>query len=347
MSLSRSAVRKGRWRGFTLIELLVVIAIIAILIALLLPAVQQAREAARRTQCKNNLKQLGIALHNYHDTHTAFPPLKIQSRDGAYASGPGAPFGCPNWVRGTGMSWRTMILPYMEQSNLYNRLDFSTMGGNGCFPGGNPENNTNLAGVFIDAFVCPSDDKPRIGNRGPTNYAALSNSIHWHIVESGRRQFVGVIDELGSRIRDVIDGTSNTAMVGEVYRGDLIRRHGGGPVDVTGNGNRCRTWVYASDWCEADGTAAPNTAHPSKPRNQNGALDPNATPIEFSWNDPVNWGNNRQVNGRARPMSSNHVGGAQVLLADGAVKFLSENVDLVTLQATISRAGGEAKTVEF
>lgn len=343
MSFSRVATRKGRWRGFTLIELLVVIAIIAILIALLLPAVQQAREAARRTQCKNNMKQLGIALHNYHDTHTSFPQLRVLRQNAGF-------FSCPNWVRGSGFSWRVMILPYMEQANIYNRLSMTTMGGHSCFPDGNPENNPNLAGVFIDGFVCPSDDRPRIGNRGPTNYAALSSSNHLHrfrIWGDQDRPTAGVIEEFGSRMRDVVDGTSNTMMVGEVYRGDLIRRHGGGPRDVTGNGNRCRDWVYTSNWCEADGTAPPNTAHPSKPRNQNGALDPAATPIEFSWNDPVNHGNTRQVNGRARPMSSNHIGGCQVLLTDGSVKFLSENVDITLLQNSITRQGREAQTVQF
>ena len=100
-------------RAFTLIELLVVIAIIAILIALLLPAVQQAREAARRTQCKNNLKQIGVALHNYHDVHSTFPQGKVVDRARVYGGD------CPGWVNGSGFSWRVMILPQIEQSALY------------------------------------------------------------------------------------------------------------------------------------------------------------------------------------------------------------------------------------
>lgn len=340
---------RSRWRGFTLIELLVVIAIIAILIALLLPAVQQAREAARRTQCKNNFKQVGLALHNYHDTFIQFPPSKITAFDQAYGSGANAiaPFGCPNWVRGTGLSWRVMILPYFDQAPIYNTFDFERMGGSGCFPGGVPDNNKASGGVFLPAFVCPSDDTRRVGNRGPTNYAALTVANHEHIASgsAAHMRLVGMLDELGSRMRDCTDGTSNTAMVGEVYRGDLMRRHGGGPVENTGN--RCRTWVFSSAWCEADGTAPPNTAHPSQPNNRLGALDPSATPIEFGWNDPVNWGNSQQVNGRARPVSSNHTGGAQCLLGDGSVKFLSENVDLTSWQSTITRAGGETGTVDF
>ena len=117
--LSRRA-GKGRklWSGFTLIELLVVIAIIAILIALLLPAVQQAREAARRTQCKNNLKQIGIALHNYHDTHSCLPPMKI------WANGIDCPGGPDGWTNTGGWSWRVMILPFVEQSTMYNQINF-------------------------------------------------------------------------------------------------------------------------------------------------------------------------------------------------------------------------------
>src|SRR5713101_2624318 len=100
--------------GFTLIELLVVIAIIAVLVALLLPAVQQAREAARRSQCKNNLKQIGLALHNYHEMAQMFPPSKIFG-----------PTSCNGWIRGNSLSWRVMILPQMDQAPLFNTINFS------------------------------------------------------------------------------------------------------------------------------------------------------------------------------------------------------------------------------
>jgi prepilin-type N-terminal cleavage/methylation domain-containing protein len=106
--------RRGR-SAFTLIELLVVIAIIAILIALLLPAVQQAREAARRSTCKNNLKQIGLGLHNYHSVHNIFPQGKVVRGSGGVLAYPG----CPGWINGSGFSWRVMLLPMMDQAPLY------------------------------------------------------------------------------------------------------------------------------------------------------------------------------------------------------------------------------------
>ena len=132
-------------RGFTLIELLVVIAIIAILIALLLPAVQQAREAARRTQCKNNLKQLALAMHNYHDTHNIFAP-------GYYVAPPSAVY----------RSAFTMMLPYIEQGNVYNLIDHSVpmMNGPTGYDATAQAQNVKMAATVIQAFLCPSS----IGN---------------------------------------------------------------------------------------------------------------------------------------------------------------------------------------
>src|SRR6056297_544562 len=131
-------VRSGRRRaGFTLIELLVVIAIIAILVALLLPAVQQAREAARRSSCKNNLKQLGLALHNYHDTHGMFPINWGTGYDGT-----------TNPTSSVQFSWMTYILPYIEESALYDTINFNEAL--------DDPNNNAAASTVIDTYLCPS-----------------------------------------------------------------------------------------------------------------------------------------------------------------------------------------------
>ena len=159
-------------RGFTLIELLVVIAIIAVLISLLLPAVQQAREAARRSQCKNNLKQLGLALHNYHDTYSVFPPgaLALSTTGVAYKPGDTEP--SRTAVVG-GWGWTVFVLPFIDQGPLYNSLA----------PNGNnfPSAPTTLTKTILPVFLCPSDASGSIhtatamGGDGATNGHAKSN----------------------------------------------------------------------------------------------------------------------------------------------------------------------------
>src|SRR4051794_22241931 len=146
-------------RGFTLIELLVVIAIIAVLIALLLPAVQAAREAARRSQCVNNLKQLGLALANYHDTVGCFPP-----------GGSDMNIGCQQY------SPLVMILPQMEQTPVFNAYNFTLVnggtGGGACFAGGNAGQNTTCHRITIATLVCPSDQDRLTNVDGRSNYCA-------------------------------------------------------------------------------------------------------------------------------------------------------------------------------
>jgi len=187
------SIMKNR-RGFTLIELLVVIAIIAILIALLLPAVQQAREAARRSTCKNNMKQIGLALHNYHDTHRTFPPSYVDNHPG------GAVF------QNNDLAWSMFLLPFLDQAPLYNNisgsgamdLDWTTI----------PAMTTGAtayAKVVLPAFICPSDPtegvNTKIGSYGKSNYKAVRSVLTYPT--SARR------------MRDFTDGTSNTFIVGE------------------------------------------------------------------------------------------------------------------------------------
>ena len=180
--------------GFTLIELLVVIAIIAILIALLLPAVQQAREAARRVQCKNNLKQLALALHNYQDTHGTFPP---------------------GYIVDTGWGWGTMLLPAVEQAPLYNQLS----------PSGlmdlTDAARLELVRKPLEAFRCPSDSQPELNDKSKPNVKAKK--------EIATANYIGIMgsilsDPVGNgtmyqnssiRFRDITDGTSNTLLLGE------------------------------------------------------------------------------------------------------------------------------------
>lgn len=208
--------RTAHSRGFTLIELLVVIAIIAILIALLLPAVQQAREAARRSQCKNNLKQIGLAMHNYHDTFQVFPPGVVD-----YTTAPNTcPAGTPNYTANVFWGWGTFILPHLDQAGVFNKLN-----PNGCsnplpaagfaYPGG-PILNQPFA-----AFVCPSDTGDPInafyGSYSKSNYMISEN-------------IANVNTKI--RIRDITDGTSTTFMHAErrLKRDPQGDRHNAGIV---------------------------------------------------------------------------------------------------------------------
>ncbi|MCA9087066.1 MAG: DUF1559 domain-containing protein [Planctomycetaceae bacterium] len=200
---SRNNFGSNRHRGFTLIELLVVIAIIAILIALLLPAVQQAREAARRSQCKNNIKQIGLALHNYHDTFNTLPAAFYRVN----TTTPPAAWG-----------WGTMILPYIDQAPLYNTLNPS-----------NPPAVAPTAAVqtVIPAYRCPSDTGPQLnanrGNWGTSNYSGVYGSVASTAdanenLSSGNGCFSA---SSSVRFRDITDGTSNTVGIGERAYGKL------------------------------------------------------------------------------------------------------------------------------
>jgi prepilin-type N-terminal cleavage/methylation domain-containing protein len=189
-----------RRRGFTLIELLVVIAIIAILIALLLPAVQQAREAARRTQCKNNLKQLGLAMHNYLDTHRCFPPNGVSN------------------VTSTTWSAQAFLLPFLEGGNLYSKINFNV-------GYGHPDNVSpvNVAATRIAVLVCPSDsnDRQRLSSSGQPEHWPLSYGVGRGIYLTHRTNFTAdggaaFAYNKGMRDRDFTDGMSNTVGMSEV-----------------------------------------------------------------------------------------------------------------------------------
>ena len=301
-----------RKQGFTLIELLVVIAIIAILIALLLPAVQQAREAARRSQCKNNMKQFGLAMHNYNDAHGTFPPGYITKTP---CSSSAVWSACNQGELGI-YGWGTFVLPYIDQAPLYNLLN-----------AGSTTLDQNLANATVRqalqqpmaVFLCPSDPGPNLND-----YVSSSNNYNFTVTDGttsyqiARSDYVMVANAWDSttppvypahgigfanssiRFRDITDGSSNTILVGE------------------------RAYVYKSNnkvgGANAIGfSASNNTQSSSYARKGNGIAV-----IGLTYNG-INAiaGAEHDVRG----FSSNHVGGAHFVFCDGSVHFLSENID--------------------
>ena len=298
-----------RKRGFTLIELLVVIAIIAILIALLLPAVQQAREAARRSTCKNNLKQIGIALHNYLDTHSTFPPGITRAPQHPYASVSG-------WNTGK-VLWSAFILPFMDQGPLYNKIDFSMP------DPGRHANNADVRNVELSVYRCPSDSggKGTTGSSsGPSNYTGCVGNSPLGSVSGGGTSYQNngtsvFFTDSKTKIRDITDGTSNTMMISELLVGSEYINYGnvgtGGILDdcsAPGSTGKLRgqSWFY--------GDASIRWAYLT-------VFPPNTEAACRTYQEYAN----------ASP-ASEHVGGVHILLCDGAVRFVSENIHLKTWQ---------------
>jgi len=303
--------------GFTLIELLVVIAIIAVLIALLLPAVQQAREAARRSQCKNNLKQIGLALHNYHDTHNTFPP-------GAFYCGAGL---------GNGLPFHVMLLPFLDQANLYAQFNFAAVSWDVA------SKSRALGAASVPGYLCPSGTILRsadgnesaannytahyLGIMGPVNNTPVNPTTNQAYSWSGSSTTFGGWSNEGillrgecKKIRDVTDGTSNTFIVGE--------------SSWDKNEKRYRSWVRGTYTYAGGGSDYPG-GNDTMTSAKNVLYQPNS-------NSGSNFTNNM-------PFGSNHVGGVQILMADGAVVFISENVDNQLYRSLASRSGGEIVTV--
>ncbi|QDT35748.1 DUF1559 domain-containing protein [Stratiformator vulcanicus] len=306
---------RRRRRGFTLIELLVVIAIIAILIALLLPAVQQAREAAKRTECKNNLKQIGLALHNYHDAHSMFP---MGMHTGSQASGDVGQRG--------GWGWGAYLLPFMEESAVYENFTFEQRLGSAA--------NRNLLGSIVKGVHCPSDEIPKVLNdrveSGPNvNVSNLTTSylgnggafIHMSFKDDGSCGHPSATNSIPNtgvliqdnpvRFRDITDGTSNTIAVGEAaWRFTLNdQRWYGKPQPGGAHGNF--SWFGV---CEDVG----GSVYTSKLAVMRvGAVPINEPASTSSWNFDFAWWS----------FSSEHTGGAQFCFADGSVHFLSENIN--------------------
>jgi len=311
-------------KGFTLIELLVVIAIIAILIALLLPAVQQAREAARRTQCKNNLKQIGLALHNYHDIYNVFPPGYIArnvSRSAPIAN-----------ETGQGYAWSFAIMPQIDQANLVNQIDTNR--------NADDANNLLLAqSTVLTGFLCPTDPAPTffdVANPSGGNVSLPASSyvgiFGYGSVSMTPGNGTGVFfRNSGIRFRDITDGTSNTFCAGERRHEHNFRS---GVPAVASNS----TW-YA---------AIPGLSRPGGMSGMmSGATEgPGSMILGHVGQTMMMGGMSMQMHSNPNQtnhivhFSSQHVGGVQFLLCDGSVHFLSENVDYNTFRNLGERNDG-------
>lgn len=294
--------------GFTLVELLVVIAIIGILVALLLPAVQAAREAARRMSCSNNLKQVGLAMHNYHDTYKLFPTGGLSSRPG--------------------VSWHALLLPFMEQQPLHDAYNFEATNGYS-----DTTTNLPLAVRRIEAYLCPSGTRLEgtetsggtptatthyygiMGPKGVNPYSGSNYSWDNSLSSHGGFAQQGVIGRgKSTSFASITDGTSNTYLVGEIS---------------WDKSNNYRLWTRG---CGLGGDHACASVKNINNSTTGAISIINRTPYNGSNNfNDVSFG-------------SNHPGGCMFAMADGSVTFVSETIDLKVYVSTASRDGGEPIT---
>lgn len=330
MGQKRQMKRQFSLHGFTLIELLVVIAIIAILIALLLPAVQQAREAARRTECKNKLKQLGIAIHGYHEVHGCMP-----MGSGSNA-GPG----------GRRQSGFVGLLPFIDQAPLFNLI---AAGGTAAAVDGTTnynsfdfvpwDNNHKAVRTKIPMLLCPSDgDTTEENPREKCNYAFSRGDTAWdtNAAWNGnggrglRGFFVGGTGNSGvRRIRDVTDGLSNTIAMGERIKakpgGNSIRT-GAIATNISQAQYRVDASLCLTNYNNTTDEYTGSTARWGGLRWMDGAMSFTGMTTILGPNKPSCSEGGDQQDGVQDP-TSQHTGGAQVLMGDGAVRFISENID--------------------
>jgi prepilin-type N-terminal cleavage/methylation domain-containing protein/prepilin-type processing-associated H-X9-DG protein len=335
-----NTLRCPRKTGFTLVELLVVIAIIGVLVALLLPAVQSAREAARRTQCANNLKQLGLALHNYHDTHGRFPPAGINY---GWCRNPPPPTNQPENFR-YNANGLAMMMPYYEQTAMaaqyrWNEPASNVMHGNQncCGPNnalepmrGTAANNAIIARTLLKIFLCPSDTSDpllpatgvysightvNLGQGAKTNYdfsVRLDNECYqWQLdrtsptIGTQLRMFG---ENSTTRFGDIVDGASNTVALCESTR------------DVY-NG-RCSPWAYRG-WVQVGNDIG-------TPRGINNWIYPSAGADSYKVGRVGSWG----------WPGSLHPGGCQVTMGDGSVRFIQQNTDATIRLALAAMTDG-------
>lgn len=324
-------------RGFTLIELLVVIAIIGILVALLLPAVQQAREAARRTQCKNNLRQIGLAMHNYIDAYSVTPPSVCMN------------LALAGTANNAGWSIHGRILPYLEQANLYQSVNTSI----------GWDLQMAIDGLKIPIYGCPSDPgadrirdpgagKPKIA---PTSYGFNFGTWFVYNPSSGQIGDGAVAPNASMNLGAFGDGTSNTLLVSEVKAWTPYRRNGGPPsATVPGIADFPSVVASAPEWKDTGHTEwADGRVHHQGftttfgPNTNTLCIEAGATYQECDFNS---WQEGRKgLSGKptyaAVTSRSYHEGIVQVTMADGSVRVISENINLGVWRSLGTRMGRE------
>ena len=315
--------KSGRRRGFSLIEMLVSSAVVGVLVSMLLPAVQNAREAARRASCANNLRQIGIALHGYHETNGTFP---IGARS----------------QRGVGPSWMVGLLPYFQQDQIYHQFDMnsSSNGLPSLPPPFGSTNGARLSGISFDVLRCPSSPLPRmqvnfsIRHQAPS-YVGISGSSSDNGFPAKRVSQCCVADGMQGHLSadgvlvpnaavqnsDVSDGLSHTLVVGEASN-----------YSYHSNGNACRTDPsYPNSWITGtSGNGTPPYYEGSVPLI---ARPPawNLTTLRYPPNSKYNQPGVHENHGPNNPLSSAHAAGVQTLLLDGSVHFLSDSIYMDTL----------------
>ncbi|HJT34523.1 MAG TPA: DUF1559 domain-containing protein [Pirellulales bacterium] len=338
---------RSRREAFTLVELLVVIAIIGILIALLLPAVQAARESARRSQCTNQIKQIAVGVQNYHDTHLRFPPFNVGNAG----------------YNDHELSWRLLITPFIEQQQVYNMMTW--------LRDPHPNNTYPAYAVEIPVYQCPSDIRPPMLSNRPQGRASYRGCVGTTVINIanlyGYAPTNGVFEIMtpnveGIKFRDILDGTTHTMMIGEMAQGPRsllsmeVIGNIMGPLNQTTMGKwsngqynlsaYLNCMATASNGYYITGTTCPiaNGGKDCYPGNRwhDGRPFCSAFTAVIPPNGPSCSSNTSNDGSGIFTPSSRHPNGAMIAMADGSAKFMNESINIMVWQALGTRAGGES-----